>query len=164
MFRTGKQSPADDTTYQPLSSTPVARIPTEPGLAPGGMPELASALGALGRGDAAGTWSLGVEPSASPNPGAFTVTSGTGSDVAIHFAANNGAAVKQEALSNVQAAPEKTIMIHSTQPVKSSPRNPNVNYGRTGHAAIRHVDMEDLLNRCSSTEEFEQQFRLAASI
>jgi SIR2-like domain len=164
MFRTGKEPPADDTTYLPLSGTPVARIPTEPGLTPGGMPELASALGVLGRGDAAGMWSLRVEPSTSANPGAFTVTSGTGTDVAIHFAANNGAAVKQEALESVRAAPEKTIMIHSTQPVGSSARNPRVTYGRTGHAAIRHVDMEDLLSRCSSTEELEQRFRLAASI
>jgi hypothetical protein len=164
MFRTGKEPEASDMTYRPLGDTTVERVPVDPGLATGGMPELAMALGILGRGDAAGDWTLDVKPAASATPGAFTVTSGTGADVAVHFAANTGSAVRQEALASVTAAHDKTIMIHSSRPVASAPRNPRVAYGRTGHAAIRHVDMEDLLDRCTNTEDLEQRFRVAASI
>jgi hypothetical protein len=164
MLRDGNAPTAGETTYRPLSANSVSGIRVELGLATGGMPGFASALGILGRGEAAGTWHLNVDPPASADPGAFRVASGTGTDVAVHFAANHGSAVKQEALASVRAAPEKTIMIHSTKPVESTARNPRVTYGRTGRAAIRHVDMEDLLSRCSSTGELEQRFRLAASI
>lgn len=164
MFRTGNAPESGDTTYRPLSDTPVERIHIDPGLATGGIPGLAAALGVLGRGDSAGIWHLNVGLASSAVPGALTVTSGTGADVAVHFAANNGSAVRQEALASVAMAPGRTIMIHSTCPVSSAPRNPRVEYGRTGHTPIRHVDMEDLLVKCTSTDDLERRFRLAASI
>ena len=164
MFRTGRAPEPGDTTYRPLNDTPVERIPVDPALATGGLPELATALGILGRGDGDDDWKLNVEPASSSTPGALRVSSGTGADVAVHFAANSGAAVRQEALASVTAAPDKTIMIHSTHPVASAHRNPRVAYGRTGHTPIRHVDMEDLLDRCTSTDDLQRQFRLAASI
>ncbi len=164
MFRTGEEPAVTETVYRPLSNTPADRIAVDPELATSGLPGLAAALGILGSGEAAGHWTLGVEPAGSKTPGALTATGKTGADAAIHFAANAGAAVRQEKLSSVASDPGRTIMIHSTRPVTEGPRSPRGTFGRTGRPAIRHIDMEALLDTCTSAAELEGHFRLAASI
>ncbi len=164
LFRTGGAPTAGDTTYSALSRGTVESIRTDPGIESGGMRELATALGVLGHGESEATWTLRVQGGATGKPGAFTVSSGTGDDVAVHFAVNNGSAVRQEALATVAAAPDKTIMVHSVRPVQKAARNPRTSYGRTGHAGIRHVDMESLLETCTSVAQLQEQFRTAASI
>ena len=164
MFRTGEEPAVTETVYRPLSNTPADRIAIDPELATSGLPGLATALGILGTGDAAGHWTLGVQPTGSKVPGALTITGGAGIDAAIHFAANAGAAIHQEKLPSVATDPGRTIMIHSTRPVTEAPRSPRGTFGRTGHATIRHIDMEALLDTCTSAAELEEHFRLAASI
>lgn len=164
LFRTGEETAPDDTRYSPLSQTTVEGISSDAGLTTGGMPALAAALGILGRGESDATWTLEVASAASSAPGALTVSSATGTNTAIHFAANSRSAIRQEALASVIGARDDTIFVHSVRPIANSPRSPRVGYGRTGRSGIRHVDMEDLLGRCTSIKHLEEQFRSAASI
>lgn len=164
MFRTGEEPAATETVYRPLSNTPANRISSDPELVTSGLPGLATALGILGIGDTAGQWTLGIQPTESKTPGALTVTSGAGTEAAIHFAANAGTAIRQEQLPSVTADPGQTIMIHSSRPATAAPRSPRGTFGRTGRASIRHIDMEALLDTCTSAAELEERFRLAASI
>lgn len=164
MFRTGEEPAVTETVYRPISNMPANRISADPELTTSGLPGLATALGILGIGDAAGHWTLGVQPAGSKMPGALTVTGGAGTQAAIHFAANAGTAIRQEKLPSVATDPGRTIMIHSTRPVTEAPRSPRGTFGRTGRASIRHIDMEALLDTCASAAELEERFRLAASI
>lgn len=163
LFQEGTEPAAGGPSYKPLGSLPADRVKTDPALPTSGVRELAAALALLGRGEAAGTWSVATEPAASGAEGAFMVTS-AGSGTAVFFAANGKAAVRLQAEGIVDPTAADAVIIHSTEPVEPAARSPRGRYGRTGRPAIREVDMCELLKTSSDLVALEDSFRQAAAL
>jgi hypothetical protein len=163
LFQEGYEPAADPPSYQPIGSLPVHRVKTDPTLSTNGVRELAASLALLARGEAAGSWTLGIGPAPSGAEGALKVTSG-GSDTAVFFAANGKAAVRLKAAGLVDPAAADVVIIHSTEPVEPSVRSPGARYGRKGRPEIREVDMSELLKTSSDLSALEDGFRLAAAL
>ena len=144
--------------FRPLGRLPPERVKTDPGLATGGMPELAAAAALLGRGAEAGTWSLDARGAAP-----VTVRGGHG-EADVFFAANARAATGLVATGLVDPAAASTVIIHSTEPVARAARSPRGRYGRTGRSGMREVDMCELLQTCADVAALEDGFRQAAGL
>jgi hypothetical protein len=138
-------------------------VQTDPALPTSGVRELAAALAVLGRGEAAGSWTLATGPTVNGSAGALKLVSGS-TDAAIFFAANGKAAVRMQAEGIVDLAAADTVIIHSTEPVKAATRSPRGRFGRTGRRRIREVDMSELLKISTEFAALESNFRQAAAL
>lgn len=163
LFQEGTEPAAGAPSYKPLGSVPAGSVRTDPALATSGVRELAAALALLGRGESAGSWSLGTGPVASNAEGALKVSSG-GSATAVFFVANGKAAVWLQAGGVIAPSIADAVIIHSTEPVEPAPRTPRGRYGRTGQPRIREVDMCELLKTSSDLATLEDGFRQAAAL
>jgi hypothetical protein len=160
LFQEGTEPSAGVPAYKPLGSLPAGRVKIDTALPTSGVRELAAALALLGRGEAAGSWSLGTGPAAS---GALKVRS-SGADAAIFFVANGKAALRLQTEGLVDPAAADAVIIHSTEPVKPAARSPRGTDGRTGRLGIREVDMCELLTASSDLASLEAGFRQAAAL
>lgn len=163
LFRDGIEPPTGAVPYVRVANLTPASIKSDSGLTTGGMRELAAGLALLGRGEAAGTWSLKVGPSSGGAAGALTVRSG-GRETAVFFAANSQAALHLYDESITEASAGDAVIIHSTEPVKVAVRSPRGHYGRNGHPASREVDMFELLKTSTDLAALEADFRQAAAL
>jgi len=161
LFQEGTSAGPHIGSYRPLSASPVHHIPMQPGLAAGGMREFAVALGLLGRGTVAGTWTLKVPDPADPTGGVLRVTSSSGT-TRVFFAANSGAAVQFEVSGTVSASEPDVVVVHSTAPVAPRRRSPHAAPGRIGRARFRQVGMADLLREARDIRDLERGFRQEA--
>jgi hypothetical protein len=150
--------PAGPAAFQPLSGLPPERVKTDPGLATGGLPELAAAVALLGRGAEAGTWTLEATGDAP-----VKVSGGAG-EAEVFFAANGRSATGLVAGGLVDPAAAEAVIIHSTEPVAPAARSPRGRYGRTGRTGMREVDMCELLKTSADLAALEDGFRQAAGL
>jgi hypothetical protein len=150
--------PAGPSAFQPLSELPPERVKNDPGLTTAGLPELAAAVALLGRGAAAGTWTLEATSDAP-----VKVTGGAGG-ADVFFAANGSVATGLVAEGLVDPAAAEAVIIHSTEPVAPAARSPRVRYGRTGRTRMREVDMRELLKTSVDLTALEDGFRQAAGL
>ncbi len=156
LFREG--APAIDRRYRALGNEPVHMISTAPHLATSGTRELAAALGVIGLGVDAGTWTVAEADPAHPQTGALRLVSGANA-TRIFFAANDRAGVQLEINGLVNPGDTDVIVVHSTSPVPKMARYPLAPPGRTGRGGLRNVGMAELLRETTSCDNLGERFR-----
>lgn len=162
LLRSGKE-PTGTTSYESISSQPVDRVPVDPGLATGGMPEFAAALGLIGREVGARAWDIDLAGTGGGRRGALRLVTG-GGESAVFFAANPRAGIELETSGAAPADAEDVVVLHSTGPVDRLPRSPHSRFGRTGRGGARHVNMSELLREAANLPDFERRFRQEAAL
>lgn len=161
LFREGAE-PTAGTTYERIGNLPPTRVKTDSGLATNGVRELAAGLALLGRGEAAGSFSLEVGRLANGTVGAVKVQH-AGRESAVFFAANGRAALQLHNSGLLDRAAADAVVVHSTDPIERAARSPSGRYGRTGRPPSREVDMGDLLANATDLAGLEEEFRQAAA-
>jgi hypothetical protein len=161
LFRKGHEPAKGSSAYRALGNLPASRVGTDADLDTSGVRELAATLALLGRGEAAGHWTVGLGAAPSGAQGAFAITAGS-SRSAIFFAANGRAAVELETSGAVDSTSPDTVVVHSTETALAAPRSPATKFGRTGSTRARRVHVSDLLQAATDLASLEQSFRQAA--
>jgi hypothetical protein len=158
LFQEGQNPSPGITSYRPLGSLPMHMIASDPSRTTNGVRELAAAIGLLGMGAAAGTWSVANGDVTLPNAGTLELDSGRRL-TRIYFAANAQVGVQLEANGIVRASSDDAVVLHSTKPALRSARSPRGAPGRTGKAGLRVVDMAELLRDATSASHLSTRLR-----
>ncbi len=158
LFREGRCPAAGSRAYQGIGAAPRHQIAADPGIPTSGLPELAAAIGLLGSGDLAGSWTLDI--GGLPNCKDGVLIAGPPDRRArIYFAANSQAALTLESEGIVAEDDGAAVIVHSTTPIPRQPRSPRLAPGRTGLPKPRHVDMRGLLREANGSAELQRRFR-----
>ncbi len=164
LFQHGLEPPPDATFYRPLLVGPADLLGADlSAIATSGVPEISAALGLLGRGQAAGTWTVDVGSTATGTHGALCVRT-PGYEAAVFFAASSRAAVQLEVGGTISSSTADAIVIHSSEPVSRRRRSPRNAFGRAGQPGPRHVPMDQLLRDSASIGDLERAFRLEGAL
>jgi hypothetical protein len=161
LFQRGSE-PDTATSYQPLTMLPVDQLATDPSLAVNGVPEFATALALLGRGQADARWKISSGPTARNTRGALRVRSSQ--DTALFFVATNSAVVELERTGAIESTTSDAVLIHSDEPAVRLARSASAPPGRTGGATVREVPMRRLLREATGLDHLEREFRMAAGL
>ena len=161
LFRKGHEPNIDSPAYRGLGNLPACRVRTDADLDTSGVRELAAALALLGRGEAAGHWTVGIGAAPTGAQGALAVKAGS-SRSAIFFTAHGRAAVELGTSGIVDYAAPDTVVVHGTEPAPAAPRSPATKFGRTGSPRARQVYVSDLLRAATDLASLEQRFRQEA--
>jgi hypothetical protein len=155
-FRAGSAPTAGSDGYWPLTSIPLYAIEADAEIPLGGLPELAVALGVIGRGAADGAWSIETGSKAC----AFQLTT-TATDVQtrVFFAASARATIGLEESGAIDSSDNDVLVVHSDRVLPSLPRSPRAAPGRTGRSGPRHLGMSELLMDVASAHELRLRFR-----
>lgn len=159
LFRDGAARPGVS-TYQRLGRWAVHEMAGDPGITSSGLPELATALGLLGDGAAAGEWKL-VLPTEDEGRGALRVVSPDDPAHAadVYFAGRAGAALNLMSSGAIAEDNLDVVIVHSDHAFTDSARSPSMAPGRTGQVAAHHVSIRELLAEASDLDHFRERFR-----
>ena len=157
LFHRGREPASGSPAYRALGNLPASRVRTDAALDSSGVRELAATLALLGRGEAAGHWTVDLGAAPSGAQGALAVTTSSARS-AVFFAAHGRAAVELEASGAVDSTARDTVVVHSTETSASAPRSPATKFGRTGGRRARHVYIGDVLHAAADVASLEQRF------
>jgi hypothetical protein len=165
LFRRGDQPPADCDGYEAISPLPIQEMTADPNVLNSGLPELAVGLALLGRGEAAGKWSLSLPPAAEITCGALQATGTWDGARATQVYFVNGTAAALELMKRGAFAKRNVVVIHSDDawnrmrdvgsPYHRSPMAPR---GRERQPAVRHASIRQLLQSAADFAALEQRF------
>jgi hypothetical protein len=156
LFRDG-QVPSDSQLYRPLTMSPAAHIPLDPGMQASGLHELAVAVATLGLGVNQGLWTLHSADAGDPASGALEIRTAIRT-IPIFFAASAESALKLS-LSGRLSSTHYAVVIHSKTMVEPKHRSPSRISMRTGAVQPRSVSISDLLKNVSTAAELTRRFQ-----
>jgi hypothetical protein len=156
LFRNGS-IPSDPQIYNPLTMSPAAHIPLEPGTQASGLPEFAVAIATLGLGVQRGLWTLRAADVVDPSTGAIEIRTSIRS-VPVFFASTAESALQLFASGTVSPT-GYSVVIHSKTIVEPKPRSPARFVGRTGATSPKAVSVSTLLGEVSTAVELVQRFQ-----
>jgi hypothetical protein len=151
------QVPSDAQLYRPLTMSPAAHIPLDPGMQASGLHELAVAVATLGLGVNQGLWTLHSADAADPASGALEIKTSIRT-IPIFFAASAESALKLSSSGRL-ASTHYSVVIHSKTVVEPKHRSPARIIMRTGVVQPRSVSISDLLKTVSTAAELTQCFQ-----
>ncbi|RUM18786.1 hypothetical protein EFD56_15185 [Rhizobium phaseoli] len=141
-FRDGKELEAARGVYTPLSINSVAKTLADPTVASSGLPQLALGLALIGRGKAAGHWTLSLGDPANAKAGAVKVA-GPVRFAEIFFAANAQAAARLVTAGHA-SEDDDAIILHSHEVPPRAVRHPTAAPGRTLRRGRREFSLAEL--------------------
>lgn len=144
--------------YEALSTHIVSQIPADPNNGTSGLPELATALGLLGLGEARADWTVGRADPSTPANGSLTVTPAGGTAQRVFFVANQEADLALHMSGAVGDNDPDAVIIFSTSPGRRARRSPRRSW-RTADAATRRVGIRTLLGEALDVAELSRRFR-----
>jgi hypothetical protein len=161
LFRDGREG-VGPWRYNPVTSSPLHRIATDPVLLSSGLPEAAVVTGILGIGMRDGLWTLSDADPADPRSGMATINS-AGLSTKIVLVTNSHAALRLRHNGHVVDG-DNVAIVHSSEIAPALARSPRRPPSRTGKLAQREVSMSDLLSRATGSDDLVQNFRRELAI
>lgn len=159
LFRDGRALGAADGYYRPLTTSPAAKVLTEPGTPGSGLIEASLGLALLGRGCVDGLWSCQIGDPADPKSGALTVIgASSGRATPVFLVSNARAAAKLVADGHV-AENDDAVVLHSQDIPPKGSRTPTAAPGRTGLRSLREITLPTLATGAGNLDSAYQQFR-----
>jgi hypothetical protein len=155
LFRDGR-APANAQLYRPLTMSPAAHIPLDPGVPASGLQELAVAAATLGLGASQGLWTLHAADLTDTECGAFEIRTSIRT-IPIFFAASAESALQLSSSGRLSTG-RYAVVVHSKSVVEPTHRSSRI-IRRTGVLPPRSVSMSDLLKSVSTTAELTQRFQ-----
>jgi hypothetical protein len=163
LFRQGREPPSLE-IYDRLTMHSASQVAMVPAVDSDSVRELTVSLALLGRGHAAASWSLDVEPTTTGTFGALRVVETDGTERAIFLTANGRAGVELALRGPMTSGASDAILIHCDDPAVPLPRSPSAPPGRTGSAASAEVAIRQLLRDSSDLAALHRGFCTQAGL
>ena len=144
-------------SYRPLVPQPLQEIGHDPDLATSGLPQLAAALGVIGRLAEKGAWGLAIDDPADPNSGVVRISGGAVADV--YFVATEVAAISLLTSVLDPGSGRNVVVIHSHDVTERGARSPATRFGRTGLGRLTEVGMATLLAEGGDADRLAHRLR-----
>lgn len=163
VFRSGATPDPSDLHYQPVSLAPIVEARANPDFPSPALGRFAVAISLLGRGTAAGIWSLTLGTPAQPSEGVVRVATARRT-LRLFMVNEQRSLARLIADGVVDPSDEDALVIQATAVLPPLIRSPRARYGRTGVARFRRVDLETLCASVNTADELFETFRLEGAL
>jgi hypothetical protein len=163
VFRTGRAPSASDGRYRPLSDRPVAESVLGADFPADEFGRLGVALSLIGRGLAAGDWSVAPGDRGDPSSGVLCLTTGKRS-TPVFFVKDAATLLKLELDESLIAGDECGLIVIADEEPPESPRSSATRYGRGGRQGAARFSVAANIAEAASADDLFEAFRLAGGL
>jgi hypothetical protein len=165
VFRTGRAPANGPANYEPLSDRPIRDALQNPDFPAAAFGHLAVAISLLGRGHAAGEWTLLPGTTAAAEKGVFRLamppSASTSREVRVFLVKDASAAITLTVDGLADENDTNTLIVLAEREPISVVRSPRPRYGRVGASGAGRVSIEDLYEAADSADDLYAAFKLA---
>lgn len=162
IFRTGLL-PAHGQHYEPLSDRPIARAILNPDFPGAQFGLFGVALALMGRGHAAGDWSVETNRERGLSLGLFQLAT-SARTVPIHIVKDSSALAALELSDGFDTNDGRALIVVADEEAPESTRSPRPRYGRVGRSGPGRFSVASNVGATSSADELLEAFKLAGGL
>ena len=165
VFRSGHAPASGGATYEPLSDRPIRDALLNPDFPAAAFGHLAIAISLLGRGHAAGAWTLLPGTTGIAKEGVVRLvtppSSSASREVRVFLVKDASAAITLTMDGLADEDDPSTLFVLAERESTSSVRSPRPRYGRVGATGATRVSIADIYEAAGSADDLYSDFKLA---
>jgi len=162
IFRTGRL-PVNSQRYEPLSDRPVSRAVLNPDFPGNHFGWYGVALALIGRGLAAGDWSVDVDNGSGSTSSPFRLTTESRT-LPIYVVKDSATHAALEMSDAFDPNDGRALIVVAAEEVQESTRSPRPRYGRVGRGGPVRFSVAESMDATSSADELLEAFKLAGGL